>query len=219
MDDPSKRCCSCKSTAKFFLIYLVTLQVLVLLFTAFTNEPLNSEQLKWYWIFLVSLLITTALTSTSLVIILCNEFYSIPLNALDSPGNITEQTGIVSVDQQPRSPSVQAPMRINSLRQGDLPLTSRQTSSRRDLDQIRENDTADRQSPELSTKFINLTPTTRQKPVTVVDMPAINATKRAEIGKLDDANFGAVPSNNLATSQRKKERRKRYLHMRKNQRR
>lgn len=211
MDDPDKRFCSCKSVAKFCLIYLVTLQVLLILFTALTNESLNREQLLWYWIFLVSLLITTAFAITALTIILCSEYYSCSSAAVGPPTNFTpelEATNEILSIRQVQSP-VQALTAVNSFQQNAQPLAPETTTTSQRKGPSRAANTAVIKEPPLepSTKFVNLTPT--KNPVTVVDVPAMNAKKKVDISRLEDANLAAIPTNNLTAAQNRKSTNKR----------
>lgn len=191
--------CSPKTCAKFFLVYFTAFLFILLIFTALNNEPLDEEQTTWWWVFIAALLLSGSLSLSSLIILLYTDFYGASSTGVQEPAETTgrERPNIPPPAGEQNSASFKTIMTINSIPTRD--------KSQKTLNIFPTHNTIHLPPPinksDGTSKFVNLTPP--KSPVTVIDMPSVNAKKKQLTSsvlpsKLEEAaNLAAVPSQNM----------------------
>lgn len=200
--------CSLKNVTKFCLVYYTTLLVLIIVFTAINNEPMNSREIGWWWAFLCSLFATAAMSLTALIIMIYTDSYKV--NNLDTE-NDPSGTARSRIPTTTGNQSYKTVLTISS-RDPNVTIPKSPTSQKQTLQSSATQPISDQPFPAEQNNnnfesggFINLSapPENRSQPnVTVVDIPAINAKRNIlrnnNINNNDNNNDYKMPSN-LAT--------------------
>lgn len=168
-----KGTCSAKSVAKFCLVYVITLLVLTLVFTAFSNEPMEEAQVGWWWGFLCSLIFSASVSVVALVVLIYTDYHT--ADSLEQ-ADIDQSAGY----QKPTEP-------VNSSMRTVLTINS--VSNQNDQQALKNTFEAQTTTNDIANaSFVNLTP--QKNAVTVVDLSgrsirrkrddALRATSRVE---------------------------------------
>lgn len=171
---PIVRSRSIKSIVKFCLTYFASLLILALIFTALNCEKMSKTQSTWRWGFVISLIASGSMSITALLILFYTDFYT---------ASDTEiQTAEKNVEVQ-KPPEIQENSESGQSFKTVMTIISQpEDLSKKQIEPP--------QSPEpkidvpvkllVAPKFYNLTPGVRSQPVTVVDLPALNAKRRRD---------------------------------------
>lgn len=184
---------SCKAVVKFCLVYVLTILVLILVFTAFHNEPLQETQRYWWWGFLVGLILSISMLIVTLLILVYTDYNEpIETDKNDTEANLRDGNGNNSFKTVHTVSSVQTDNKPNNKMLAKAALVPIKATDG-------QADTPNQPEPvEPSAKFVNLTPT-KVAAVTVVDVPAITAAKRNANSTSKPVNNPVAESANLAT--------------------
>lgn len=204
-------CCSTKSLIKIGLLFCTTLLVMTLIFTAFSHEPMNRNQTSWWWAFLISLLITSAMTTTALFVLIYTDYSAVKDENPDAEAS-RKMPGVND------SSSFKTVLTINSMPDQSIkivadkvPATNSPTLGSSASAPVPATGPGSVPVPEQEqSNFVNFTPEPKS-PVTVVDIPAMIAKKRDQRKNKailqknleESANLGAIPSSALAEAKPK----------------
>jgi len=212
---PKQSWLSLKSVTKFCLTYFSTLLVLTIIFTALNNEPMNEDQTKWWWAFLISLIASASMSITALIVLLYADYTRVGAGAEQDIEQSNDKVRSPAASTA-NSSSYKTVLTISSIPNAP-DLTANKTAA--SPEQAVTFDDSLNQATTKSAKFINLTPSMR-RPVTVVDMPAVNALKKSNNPALGPyklgENLGSPPnSTNEKRDDRKRKKKFKNKHVKK----
>lgn len=184
--------------------------ILTLIFAALNNEPMNDDEVIWWWAFLGSLLITSSFSGTALVVIFISDYKNSTqpdlaqqdmdksrdvIKSPTAPENSGSYKTIMTID----STLPEQTIKMNQIAaQQESAITKAAPQMSNIVEQSNNNSELTDRNFDVQ-KFVNLTPPLKN-PVTVIDIPSMNAKKRAQMNnnKLNEpVNLGAIPSSNI----------------------
>lgn len=195
---PSAGICSSKQVLKFCLTYFTVLIILSLIFTAINTEKMTKTQEAWRWGFVASCIISGSMCAATLLILIYTDLYQ--SSSSNSNQDVEENLDVLKLPvnaDNSQSSSFKTVMTINS-----SPNTADMSAKQLNfaLAQLDENRLpAIGKVPEAD-KFLTLGNGPMPKsPVTVVDMPAMNA-KRKRINRRGPPNRSPGPGKGFVAN-------------------
>lgn len=189
---------SAKQVIKFCLTYYTALIILVLIFTAVNAEPMNQVQEYWRWGFAASCIISGSLSGASLLILIYTDSYKSSASPDVEVAQSTQNPAKAPAESDnSQSTSFKTVMTISSMHNPADNSRKQVNFTPGQLDEMR---MGGYELQPAHKDFVNFTPPGLRSPVTVVDMPAVNAKRKRLIASPVPAIKSPKPSPKSPTN-------------------